>query len=249
MSTSTADRPLSAADLDAFADAYYLNGAVADVPIEELGQRRSVHRTIDALHGAGRVLELGYGTGLMTGELLGRGVPIEVVEGSPKLCAAARERHPGLVVHEALFETFAPEQPYDAVLALHIAEHVDDPVTLFRQVHRWLRPGGAVVAVVPNARSLHRRLAVRMGLQPALDTLSARDELVGHQRVYDLLGLAEDLTAAGFAVEERFGYQVKTVPNAMMRDWPDTLHAALVDVSPELPPDLLANIGVRAVRG
>lgn len=239
---------LTAQALDAYADSYYLNAAVADVPIEELGQRRSAGRTVTALHGARRVLEMGFGTGLMTAELLARQVPIEVLEGAPKLCAVARDAHPGLVVHEALFEEFVPSAPYDAVLALHIAEHVDDPVALFRLVHGWLAPGGAIVVMVPNARSLHRRLAVRMGLQPELDTLSARDRLVGHQRVYDLTTLWADLALAGFSVEEEFGYQLKTVPNGMMGDWPMELHAALVDVSPELAPDLLANIGVRAVR-
>lgn len=239
---------LTAAALDAYADTYYLNDAVADVGIEELGQRRSIDRTVAALHDAGRVLEMGYGTGLVTGELVARDVPIEVLEGAPKLCAVARATHPGLVVHEALFETFAPATPYDAVLALHIAEHVDDPVALFGLVHGWLAPGGAIVVMVPNARSLHRRLAVRMGLQEHLDSLSERDHLVGHQRVYDLAGLRADLAVAGFTVQEEFGYQLKTVPNGMMGDWPTELHAALVDISPELAPDLLANIGVRAVR-
>jgi hypothetical protein len=134
------------------------------------------------------------------------------------------------------------------VLALHIAEHVDDPVALFRLVRGWLAPGGAIIVMVPNARSLHRRLAVRMGLQPRLDTLSARDHLVGHQRVYDLAGLRTDLAAAGFTVEEEFGYQLKTVPNSMMGEWPMGLHEALNDISDELAPDVLANIGVRAVR-
>jgi 2-polyprenyl-3-methyl-5-hydroxy-6-metoxy-1,4-benzoquinol methylase len=236
--------------LDAYADTYYLNAEVPDVDIEELGQRRSIDRTVAALGGARRVLEMGYGTGLVTGELLSRGVAIEVVEGSPKLCAVAREAHAaqGLIVHEALFESFAPATPYDAVLALHIAEHVDDPVGLFSTVRGWLRPGGAIIVIVPNAESLHRRLAVRMGLQDHLDDLSARDHLVGHQRVYDLRRLRADLSAAGFQTEEEFGYQLKTVPNAMMADWPEGLLSALVDISGEVPPAMLANIGVRARR-
>jgi len=241
---------LTAEALDAYADAYYLNAEIPDVDIEELGQRLSIDRTVAALHGARRVLEMGFGTGLVTGELLARGVPIEVLEGSPKLCEVARRAHAGsgLVVHEGLFEAFTPADRYDAVLALHIAEHVDDPVALFGLVRRWLAPGGAIVVMVPNAQSLHRRLAVRMGLQQRLDDLSPRDHLVGHQRVYDLPGLRADLAAAGFEPTEEFGYQLKTVPNAMMGDWPPQLHAALVGISDELPPALLANIGVRAVR-
>ncbi|MCW3014141.1 MAG: methyltransferase type 12 [Solirubrobacterales bacterium] len=241
---------LTAAALDAYADAYYLNAEIADVDIEELGQRLSIDRTVAALHGVRRVLEMGFGTGLVTGELLARGVPIEVLEGSPKLCDVARRTHAGagLVVHEALFEVFAPDEPYDAVLALHIAEHVDDPVALFGLVHGWLAPGGAIIVMVPNAHSLHRRLAVRMGLQRHLDDLSPRDHLVGHQRVYDLARLRADLDAAGFATTEEFGYQLKTVPNGMMGDWPPELHTALVQISAELEPAMLANIGVRAVR-
>lgn len=235
--------------LDAYAETYYLNAQIEDVDIEELGQRRSIGRTVKAIGGAERVLEMGYGTGLVTGELLARGVPIEVLEGSPKLCAVARERHgqQGLVVHEALFEQFAPPDPYDAVLAMHIAEHVDDPVQLFAIVARWLKPTGSIVVVVPNAQSLHRRLAVRMGLQEKLDDLSPRDLLVGHQRVYDLAGLGEDLARAGFSVQEEFGYQLKTVPNSMMAGWPQELLGALIDISEEIPPAMLANIGVRAV--
>jgi 2-polyprenyl-3-methyl-5-hydroxy-6-metoxy-1,4-benzoquinol methylase len=233
--------------LDAFADEYYLNDAVADVDIEELGQRRSLERTLRALHGAERVLEMGFGTGLVTGELLSRGVDIEVVEGSPRLARVAAAKHPGLVVHTAMFEDFTPVEPFDAVLALHIAEHVSDPVSLFRQIRGWLRPGGAVVVMVPNAESLHRRLAVRMGFQDKLDVLSDRDRLVGHLRVFDFQRLTADLAAAGFEVQEQFGYQLKTVPNSMMLGWPEGLVEALVDISPEIPPAMLANIGVRAV--
>jgi len=241
---------LTPESLDAYAETYYLNAEIDDLDIEELGQRRSIDRTVTALGGATRVLEMGYGTGLVTGELLARGVPIEVVEGSPRLCDVARVNHAasGLVVHEALFESFAPAQPYDAVLALHVAEHVDDPVALFSVVREWLVPGGAIVVVVPNADSLHRRLAVRMGLQQRRDDLSPRDHLVGHQRVYDLQRLSADLAAAGFRTREEFGYQLKVVPNAMMADWPPELLGALVDISPELQPALLANIGIRATR-
>jgi len=242
---------LTPAALDAYADTYYLSAEIPDLDIEELGQRLSIPRTLAALGDARRVLEMGYGTGLVTGELLARGVAIEVVEGSPKLCAVARAAHAarGLVVHEALFESFVPAERYDAVLALHIAEHVDDPVALLAGVREWLRPGGSIIVIVPNAQSLHRRLAVRMGLQERLDALSPRDHLVGHQRVYDLERLRGDLERAGFRPAEEFGYQLKTVPNAMMADWPPELLAALVDISEELPPALLANIGVRAVRG
>jgi 2-polyprenyl-3-methyl-5-hydroxy-6-metoxy-1,4-benzoquinol methylase len=170
-----------------------------------------------------------------------------VVVGSPLLAERARAEHPGLVVHQAMFEDFDPGPVYDAVLALHVMEHVDDPRALMARVRGWLAPGGALVVVVPNRHSLHRRLAVLMGIQAELDDLSPRDHLVGHRRVYGLDTLADDLRAAGFAVREEFGLTLKTVPNSMMLDWPPDLMDALTTVSPDLPAGLLANIGVRAV--
>lgn len=103
-----------------------------------------------------------------------------------------------------------------------------------------------MVAAVPNAQSLHRQLAVSMGLQPTIDHLSPRDHLVGHQRVYTLDQLAADFEAAGLVVEQRFGYFVKIVPNSMMREWSPDLLRALTTISDKLPPHLLANIGVVA---
>ena len=179
--------------LDRYARDYYLSDEVADIDIEERAQRLSAPTVAAHVGDARRVIDMGYGTGEMARELLGRGIAAEVVEGSPLLAAQARERHPGLVVHEAMFESWAPGPVYDAVLALHVMEHVDRPRDLMARVRGWLRPGGAVVVVVPNRESLHRRLAVRMGIQGRLDDLSARDQLVGHLRVYGLDTLGADL--------------------------------------------------------
>jgi SAM-dependent methyltransferase len=238
---------LTPAALDEYARTYYLSDEIADIDIEERAQRLSAPRVAAAVGDARRVLDMGYGTGEMAGELLARGLDAEVVEGSPLLAARARREHPELVVHEAMFEGFDPGPVYDAVLALHVMEHVDAPSALMERVRGWLAPGGSLVVVVPNRHSLHRRLAVLMGIQGELDDLSPRDHLVGHRRVYGLDTLGADLRAAGFAVSEEFGFTLKTVPNAMMLDWPPDLMDALTNISPDLPPGLLANIGVRAV--
>jgi len=233
--------------LDRYARDYYLNDDIDDIDIEERAQRLSAPRVAAAVGDARRVIDMGYGTGEMARELLSRGLQAEVVEGSSLLADQARTRHSDLLVHEAMFEDFSPGPVYDAVLALHVMEHVDRPRDLMAHVRGWLRPGGSVIVVVPNRESLHRRLAVRMGLQERLDDLSPRDHLVGHLRVYGLDSLGADLEAAGFEVRERFGFTLKCVPNAMMLDWPPDLMDALTTISPELPPDLTANIGIRAV--
>jgi 2-polyprenyl-3-methyl-5-hydroxy-6-metoxy-1,4-benzoquinol methylase len=236
--------------LDEFATTYYLNADVKDIFIEEQQQRLSLSRVLKSVGDAKRVLEMGFGTGLITSALLERGVQTEVVEGSPALRQIALDRHgaEGLVVHLAMFEDFEPSEPYEAVLALHVLEHVDEPRLMLRRVHDWLVPGGAVVVVTPNRQSIHRNLAVRMGLQEHLDDLSPRDHLVGHQRVYGLDTLRADLEAAGFRVNDEFGYFLKMLPNSMMLDYQPSLLEALNTISEEIPPHLLANIGMRGVR-
>ncbi|MCK9250950.1 MAG: class I SAM-dependent methyltransferase [Solirubrobacteraceae bacterium] len=245
---TTPGTALDADALDGYARRYYLAGDVEDQGIEDLQQELSLDRLADAVAGSGRVLEMGYGMGHTVRGLLQRGVAVEVLEGSPLLADRARTTHPGLVVHEGLFESWTPERPLDAVLALHVAEHVDDPTAVLRRIRDWLRPGGIAVVVVPNAESLHRRLAVRMGLQPRLDSLSPRDDLVGHRRVYAMDGLRADVEAAGLACEREIGWFLKTLPNGMMLDFPRTLLEAMFTVSDELDPRLLANIGVVARR-
>jgi len=239
---------LSPADLDRYAATYYLNAEIDDVDIEELAQQHSIPMIIDALGPVERILEMGYGTGLITRELLAANVPVEVVEGSPALRDHAMAEHPGLTVHLGMFESFVPDEPYDAVLALHVLEHVDRPGDLLSHITSWVKPGGLVVAVTPNARSIHRMLGVAMGLQDNLDDLSERDHLVGHQRVYDLAWLSEEMTSAGLELVSDFGYFVKPLANSQMLGWSRAVLDGLNAISDQVPTDLCANIGVVARR-
>jgi 2-polyprenyl-3-methyl-5-hydroxy-6-metoxy-1,4-benzoquinol methylase len=248
MWSSPVSTDLSPADLDRYAETYYLNAEIEDVDIEELAQQHSVPMIIDAIGPVERVLEMGYGTGLITRELLAAGVPVEVVEGSPALREHALAQHPDLQVHLGMFESFVPEQPFDAVLALHVLEHVDRPGDLLSHVISWVKPGGVLVAVTPNARSIHRMLGVAMGLQEHLDDLSERDHLVGHQRVYDLAGLTAELAGAGLEVIGDFGYFVKPLANSQMLGWPRAVLDGLNAISGQVPSDLCGNIGVVARR-
>jgi hypothetical protein len=110
----------------------------------------------------------------------------------------------------------------------------------------WLNPDGDLVVIVPNSESIHRQLAVLMGLQPHLDSLSQRDHVVGHQRVYSFAGLRADLKEAGFQVVEEKGFFFKPLPNSMMLEFSHDLLWAMNVIAETLPPELMANIAVRA---
>jgi 2-polyprenyl-3-methyl-5-hydroxy-6-metoxy-1,4-benzoquinol methylase len=204
---------------------------------------------VQAVGTAKRVLELGYGEGIITRMLLDADREVTVVEGAALLHDAVATTFGTRVraVH-SLFEEFSPDAPFDAIIASHVLEHVDDPVALLRRMGAWLSPQGRLVVIVPNKESLHRRLAVLMGLQPALDTLGARDRLVGHQRVYSHATLERDLRAGGFTPLEKTGFFLKPVANSMMLTYSPELLAAMNEIGPQLPMELLANIGIVAGR-
>ena len=171
------------------------------------------------------------------------------MEGSPLLADRARAEHPGLVVHRAMFEDFDPGPVYDAVLALHVMEHVDAPARADGARARLARPGRRRwSSSCPTGDSLHRRLAVLMGIQAELDDLSAARPPGGPPpRVRPRHAGRRPARPPASPCSEEFGFTLKTVPNAMMLDWPPDLMDALTGISPDLPPGLLANIGVRAV--
>lgn len=234
--------------LDRIAVEYHLNNAIPDMHIENLGQVYFIEWLLHHIKPSMRVLELGYGDGLVTQALLKAGADLTVLEGAGNLVKVARDKHPGLSCVHTLFENYLPEpgQHFDLVLVSHVLEHVDDPVLLLQRIYNWMDYAGILVAVVPNKNSVHRQLAVLMGLQPELDTLSQRDLMVGHQRVYSLQSLENHIRSAGFEIVDSAGFFLKVLPNSMMLDYSKELLRGLNRISPQIPKELLANIAVVA---
>lgn len=238
--------------IDLYADRIYLEDSTGENFIENIIHATNLPRLLSRLSPRALnepILEMGFGEGTITTPLVNAGCAVEIVEGSSKLCEDARAKFGTSVrVHCELFENFNPPEKYQTVLSLHVLEHVDSPLGVIQKMIEWLKPGGEVIAVVPNAESFHRQLAVMMGLQPELNSLSPRDRIVGHQRVLTLGELSQLFEEAGFRITERFGYFLKTVPNSMMLDYPPDLIKALTSISHELPPNLMANIGLTATK-
>jgi len=233
------------AELEKIAEAYHLNENVPDKFIEDICQEHCCNWLGTLIERSDQVIELGYGEGITAARLSPLAENYTVVEGAESLVQVMRSRHPNLHIVYALFEEYVPPQPCDVLLALHVFEHVDDPVELGKMLRKWLKDDGEMVVIVPNSHSIHRRLAVLMGIQPALDTLSPRDHLVGHQRVYDMASLVSDLSAAGFEVIERKGFFLKTLPNGMMLNHIPELIWALNKIGDELPAEWQANLALR----
>ena len=232
-------------ELDRIADEYHNSTNIPDMFIEDIQQHFSCEIMKKHLDFSGKkILELGYGEGIISKFLKNQGCELTTVEGSTKLAKKAREL--GFHIVESLFEEYNPEKPYDIVLANHVLEHVENPVQILEMMKSWLRPQGRIFSIVPNRESLHRRIGVAMGLQKELGDLSPRDKLVGHRRVYNLTELETDFRSAGFNILARGGYFFKIFANSSMLDFSQEIIRGLNLLSQDFPPEVCANIYVSA---
>jgi len=231
--------------LNQIASQYHLNAAISDKEFDQNFHKLCFEWVSSWLKLGSRVLEMGYGEGNVTRQLLAAGMKVEIIEGAELLVNSARETFGGSVkVHHGLFGDFHPVLAYDVILATNILEHVADPTDTLACIRNWCGPDTKVVVTVPNAGSIHRRLAVLMGIQPTLETLSPRDHLVGHMRVYNFDQLHQEVSNAGFEVVEQKGFLLKVLPNSMMKGMSQELIQALYAISDQLDIRTLADIGV-----
>ena len=159
-----------------------------------------------APEGGDSALEIGCGAGSWTHVLCTRYRQVDVVDGSSQLLEQVAADNAGtpatLTTHHALIEEFerAPDQAWQHVYMTFLLEHLVDPVAVLRRIGQWLTLVGILCVAVPNADSLHRELAFRMGLIQRMDELSANDHRVGHRRVYTRSLLRDHLQRAGYKI-------------------------------------------------
>ena len=229
--------------LDRYAREYYLDQNQHDLWIEEAAQRSLIAHLMREQVLTGSVLDLGFGTGFAYSELRAVGIQPDVVEGSPILVTTAKERYPDISIFQTMFEDFSPSVLYETVLCWFILEHVDDPARLLTLARRWIAPGGKLVVAVPNALSLHRLLGEAIDPSSTRYTLSARDHVVGHLRVFDHEILGRTFVEAGLEVVHCSTSFLKSVPNSWMVGWPP----AAVNAFAQWDPGALGMAGANLV--
>jgi 2-polyprenyl-3-methyl-5-hydroxy-6-metoxy-1,4-benzoquinol methylase len=188
-----------------------------------------------------RGLELGPAEGEMTQFLVRDFDQLTIVEGSFELLAQIPE-HSNLIKVHALFEEFEPEEAFDSIILEHVLEHVDDPVALLARVKEWLAPNGKLFLGVPNGNSIHRLVAVKMGLLNNPCQLNSRDHALGHRRVYTSATFRADIEQSGLNVLEMGGVYFKPLSNAQIQEnWTEEMIQGFYELGKDFP-DLAAEI-------
>jgi SAM-dependent methyltransferase len=141
------------------------------------------------------VLEVGAGIGNLAGRLMARRELYIAAESDPLYLHALNNRFlrtPNVQVvklnpqNKADFEPFR-EKKVDTVLLLNVLEGVDKPEESLRTAAGLLIPGGRLVVLVPQGKSLFCKL----------------DETLGHKQRFDRKELEQMLASVGLTVEHR----------------------------------------------
>ena len=180
-------------------------------------------------------LELGPAEGEMTQFLVNDFEKLTVVDGAGDLLAQI-PNNPNLNKVQSLFEEFKPDLKYDTIIMEHILEHVDSPMELLMKVKDWLMPNGKILIGVPNGNSIHRLVAVKMGLLEHPCELNPRDHALGHRRVYTSDTLRADLQSAGLHLVEMGGVFFKSLSNSQIQDhWTEEMIQGFYEMGKDFP--------------
>ncbi len=115
---------------------------------------------------------------------------------------------------------------FDFVVLSSLIHEVIDAGALLSAVHSLCDSNTVVHVNVPNARSLHNRLALKMGLIPDLFTRSATANRMQRTSTFDLATLAALARATGFSVLSSGSYFLKPFTNGQLQQM---LDARIID--------------------
>ncbi len=170
------------------------------------------------------VVEVGCGSDLLINQIspdqgLQRWV---IIEPSPEFREQAQAQAPQhLMLVPGFLEQVWPQVlatagPPDLVICSCVLHEVADPERFLGAVASLMAQHTWAHVNVPNAHSLHRRLAKAMGLIPDVKTMSQRNQALNQYQVYDLDLLRTQATRAGLTVVNEGGYFLKPFTHGQM---------------------------------
>lgn len=208
-----------------------------------------------AHHRPGTVIELGCGADLQARgyhDAGGQWTEWVIVEPSQIFADHARaDPLPGLRVVQGFFEDVTDQVPEgaDLLLCSGLLHEVPDADRLVAAMRARMGRDTILHVNVPNACSMHRRLARAMGLIGDVKAKSQRNESLQQPRVFDLPDLAAQLERHGLSITATGGHLVKPFTHKQMEPLVADLGRGVMDGLYELGkqmPDLASEIYVEA---
>lgn len=148
-----------------------------------------------------------------------RFLSLTFVDGSSRVIEEVKKKIPNQEYIVSLFENMNLKNKFDTIIAHHILEHLDNPVKILTYIKKYSKPDTKIILSVPNAKSIHRMLGVKMGLLKNIYELNDSDIRVGHRKVYDFDSLEKDIICSGLKVIAKFGCFFKPFSNSQLENF------------------------------
>ncbi len=115
-------------------------------------------------------------------------------------------------------ELSLPAGAYDFIICSSLLHELDNPREILEKVYEIADNETIFHINVPNAKSLHRILALESGLIENVCEVSERGMLLQQARVFDLDKLVQTVTDSGFKVLETGSYFIKPFTHKQMEE-------------------------------
>lgn len=168
-----------------------------------------------------RVLEVGCGWETIANQWTGFS-QLTILEPGAQFAEKARQdtqTMSGVSVVEQFLEEASQQlqhQSYDLILLSSLLHEVPDAEAVLRSAKNLCQKHTLVHVNVPNARSMHRLLAVEMGLMPDVFTPSALQKTFKQPRIFDMEQLKALSNSVGFKVEDSGSFFIKPFTHGQM---------------------------------
>lgn len=216
----------------------YLNNPFESTMVEF--RHRKTAETL-ATYPHGRILEVGCGleplyTYFSDFEYL------LIVEPSSRFAQAAMAAAPKKVrvINEELKVSQAEADPFDIIVIDSLLHELEHPQAMLETAKAFVGLNTVVHINVPNANSLHRLLAYRMGLIDSVKTPSDRQKTFQQHHTFDMDSLRSLIIDSGFDVLSVESFFIKPFTHAQMQQLIDTglMDQAMMEGLYELAQDM-----------
>jgi hypothetical protein len=136
---------------------------------------------------------------------------------------------------EGEFENLDINDKFDLVTLIDVLEHVEDPNSFLKKIKNNISESWYILAIVPNAKWLHRRIWEKMGIIKDLYELQENDHKVWHKRFFDGETLEGLFNECWYKIHKRWGILLKPLNNKAMENFSLEYVDALYEIWKELP--------------
>ena len=162
------------------------------------------------------MLEIGCADGTMTELLVKHAKKLDVVEPCEKYCDMVKKLAGIGNVYNCFLHEIASPQQYDIILCAGLIHHIENVVSFMNLLKSFMLTSGVILATVPNIKSLHRRIGVKMGLLKTESGDSDRNIRFAQPGRYDLYKFKKLFEDNDFKIIETYGYMIKPFSSEIM---------------------------------